>query len=612
MVRTNGKRIRIMLLLIAVLLCVLGTSEILEYREYLRTHEAYQDVTFEVGDLVASRIKILELEGDAEEQTLRLYLPIQSNGQNITIHMSQLGSISIDGQEYRAGDKLNATHPDLNHYIMFKSPEGAIISRAKLEILSSSQVATLFINLQNYSLQEIHESEKTLRDESGYMLLDSFGSIDSMGVVGFSGRGTFSWYETDKKSYNFHLKEPKQLLGMGECTKWALRSTPTDSTMMMDQLAYRLARRLELPYAIDSNYVNLYIDGEYRGLYLLVQKASSIDGSLQIEDLSTENEWQNKKNVLRYDSRNKMKYYDVLEPEDISGGYLLEFNDKSRYDRNDPGFETQEKYVTIHAPYNIGPNEIEYIADLVRNAENVIYSADDKTKLTAIEKYMDLDTWCATYWMDEFLCDYDADYTSFFFYKKAGDSLLYAGPVWDYDEAYWHTFYNDDYQAQMLTTASQQAPSWMQQLESIPAFRDCIQKYYLDTFSTSVHTMDENDVTVLARELEDARIMNNDRWNLPNERAYSIDVENMYHAWLNARMAFYDDYCKNESNYVRMTFVYPTDSNIRHNVVLAFRKGDRIDGWPGKESEQFWFDEQGNKPYESMNVDRDYTFYLAN
>ncbi len=613
MVHTNRKRIMIMGILILVLLCVFGTSKVLEYRDYLRTHEAYQDVEFQIGSVNGGRVKLLRLSGDQIEDgdVLRLYLPVISSGENVYIRLNQLGSVVIDGREYRSGDCLGTVQPGIKRYIMFKSPDGLILSRAELKVLSSSHVASMYISLTSHTLENIHDSDKTIRDEAYFSILDAFGSMDAQGCADFFGRGTYSWYETEKKSYNVHLKSPMAFLGMGECSKWALRSTAADTTMMMDQLAYTLARRLELPYAVESEYVNLYIDGEYRGLYLLAQKASTIDGSVRVSDLSASNDWLNKKEVLRYDSRNRMKYYDVSEPSEITGGYLMEFNDHSRYQRNDPGFETEDKYVTIHAPSNIGETETKYIADIVRNAEQKINEADDNTTLADMGHILDLYTWFATYWIDEFLCDYDADFTSFFFYKEKNDPLLYAGPVWDYDEAYWHTFYNDDYQTQMLTTASLQTSSWMQKLENIPSIHEGMKQYFMATFAPAVRSLDQNDVPSIANQLQDAIAMEHDRWNISSE--YSTrEQEEMYHVWLNARLSFFNDYCVREEEYVTLTFVYPEDSVIRHNVVLAFQRNDLIYGWPGKEYGELWFDEQGNQPYDAMRVDRDYVFYFAN
>jgi len=79
-----------------------------------------------------------------------------------------------------------------------------------------------------------------------------------------------------KKGYRLELSESKSLLGMREDDDWLLFALYCDYPRMRIKLAMELWRDLlpTNPTAIlpDSEYVCVYVNGEFQGLYLLVEK----------------------------------------------------------------------------------------------------------------------------------------------------------------------------------------------------------------------------------------------------------------------------------------------------------------------------------------------------
>ncbi len=80
----------------------------------------------------------------------------------------------------------------------------------------------------------------------------------------------------DKKEYRVRLYQPKSFVGMRRDDDWQLFAMYDDFTYMRTKLAFDVWRSLEPsnPTAIlpDSEYVNLYLNNEYKGLYLLAEK----------------------------------------------------------------------------------------------------------------------------------------------------------------------------------------------------------------------------------------------------------------------------------------------------------------------------------------------------
>lgn len=80
----------------------------------------------------------------------------------------------------------------------------------------------------------------------------------------------------DKKGYRIQLSQPKSYLEMRYDDDWQLFAMYNDYTYMKPKLAFDLWRSLEPtnPTAIlpDSRYVNLFLNEDYRGVYLLAEK----------------------------------------------------------------------------------------------------------------------------------------------------------------------------------------------------------------------------------------------------------------------------------------------------------------------------------------------------
>jgi len=103
---------------------------------------------------------------------------------------------------------------------------------------------------------------------------DKIEPLDSKIRLRGSGSG---WNKmSPKKGYRLELSEPKSLLGMRNDDDWLLFALYFDYSRMRIKLSMELWRDLlpTNPTAIlpDSEYVCLYVNGEFQGLYLLVEK----------------------------------------------------------------------------------------------------------------------------------------------------------------------------------------------------------------------------------------------------------------------------------------------------------------------------------------------------
>ena len=106
------------------------------------------------------------------------------------------------------------------------------------------------------------------------------------------GRGNSSWnggaaqdqYDS-KNSYKLKLDVKEGLLGMSPARKWVLNSNKFDAPGLRTWSMWKLAELMgTIPYYCDSRFVNLYVNGVYRGMYTLCEQIEAKNGRVEIED----------------------------------------------------------------------------------------------------------------------------------------------------------------------------------------------------------------------------------------------------------------------------------------------------------------------------------------
>ena len=314
------------------------------------------------------------------------------------------------------------------------------------------------------------EASKENRDKDAeVLLLDANGSVcysdaDEESTSELKGRGNATW-SYYKKPYQLKLGKKTALLGMEKSKTWILLAGYTDQSALHNALAFTLAEDLRVPFAIDYRFVNLYIDGAYRGLYMLCEKVQIDESRVDIRDLEKENEDANPdddpedftvKTVSSgalIDGTN-LQYFTYCEgmasPEDITGGYLVEL-DNIRGASEPCRFQTKNGNIyVVKSPEFASREEMEYVAALFADMEEAIYSETGyNRKGIHYGEYIDVESFSAIYVCQELLKNWDAYLSSMFFFKDADTNgktaKIYMGPLWDMDNTLGNINFNLDF-----------------------------------------------------------------------------------------------------------------------------------------------------------------------
>ena len=82
-----------------------------------------------------------------------------------------------------------------------------------------------------------------------------------------------------KKSFGVTLETPMPLAGMKSQANWVLNAAYIDRSMMRHKLSYDLFRALARPgthhNSVDSRFVEVFLNGKYNGLYLLMERVDA-------------------------------------------------------------------------------------------------------------------------------------------------------------------------------------------------------------------------------------------------------------------------------------------------------------------------------------------------
>ncbi len=361
------------------------------------------------------------------------------------------------------------------------------------------------------------------------------------GKIGIEIRGSSS-QSFPKKGYGFETRTADSqdvdvsLLGMPEENDWVLYAPYTDKTMIRDVLTYTLDAGLG-HWSPRCRYVELFLNGNYQGVYVLMEKIKRDKNRVNIAKLTTTDN----------------------SGEDLTGGYIIKI-DKLTGSGGDGWYSdyyniNQKTYYQYDYPKSdeITGAQKTYIQTYVRNMEKALYQAK-YSGTGSYHDYLDDSSFIDFMIINELSRNVDGYRLSSYLYKGK-NSLMNCGPIWDFNLTYGNAdYYNGwltsgfQYQAS-LSTDSWQNPFWWSRLMGDPNFVEKLKKRWAtlrkkQLSNERISTVADSLVNLLA----EARVRNFQRWPIigkyvwPNYYvgpSYDSEVQWMKD-WISQRLAYLD------------------------------------------------------------------------
>lgn len=371
-----------------------------------------------------------------------LFLPAWVDTQQLALGFSSMERLQLaDGSSLHSGDPVHLP-PGTATYLQHRD------SKFQLHVMQGSQIPALFITTASGGLDYIHKVKGNW-EEGQLLLVMPDGSIAYQGpLTQVRGRGNAS-FTFSKKGYRIKLPEKVDICGMGPHKTWELLANYRDNSLIRNILSYQMARAAGLRFSPQAQVVDVYMNNAYMGTYDLTTRVEVDKTRVAITDLEKTTEKLNQGDLKAFPAFGKAHYAKGSgkglsipnNPDDITGGYLLELEYRLRYPNETSGFvTTRGQAVVIKSPEEASQQQVDYISALIQQVENGIFARDGVDPVSGIHysQLVDLESFAIKYVLEELVKNYDANNSSQFFYKETDqlDSRIYAGPVWDYDSAY--------------------------------------------------------------------------------------------------------------------------------------------------------------------------------
>lgn len=291
--------------------------------------------------------------------------------------------------------------------------------------------------------------DTTFRDE--YAEQESLKDID---LEYIRGRGNSTW-TADKKPYKVKFDDAQDLFGFGANKHWTLLADRFDNSLVRNRMTYHLGRALGMKFTPECVPVEVVMNGEYYGSYLLCEQVRVGKGRITIDDLDKE------KDIPA-----------ITDKLVQTGGYLLSMD----YEEDEKRTFSTNKGVQF---YIESPDEnvayfSEYIKAFTQKVEDAIFSPDFKDASGhSYTEYLDLDSAVDYWWIQEFSENGDAYGSgSTYLYKERDPSekelgKLYWGPLWDFDYVAWGDL---DYGSEPLESLECTNMLWFSEMKGDPQF----------------------------------------------------------------------------------------------------------------------------------------------
>ncbi len=320
-------------------------------------------------------------------------------------------------------------------------------SLGSLQILQGSPVLSLHFSVDEKKLSAVNRSKNNIITEGMLSVLEGDGSVSYRGgVEKLAGRGN-STFAYSKKPYEFKLDRKASLGGIPAGKTWILLANYLDISFLRNQITLDLCRAAGLRFAIRCVQADLWLNGQYQGLYLLTEKIQIRKDRLAITDLEEATEAVNDAPLNSYrffrEKRGRLPLLQGYEipndPEDITGGYIAVVEKKYRMDPGSrPCFRTVKLLnVRIKEPTCPSRAQTEYFARLVNRMHLALLSPDgiDPESGLHFSRILDVSSFALKFLIEDFTKNYDIMAGSQYFYKDSDriDPLIHAGPAWDYD-----------------------------------------------------------------------------------------------------------------------------------------------------------------------------------
>lgn len=307
------------------------------------------------------------------------------------------------------------------------------------------------------------------------------------GLIGIEQRGSSSG-SADKKSYGFETWDQNQndidttILGMPSQSDWILSASYYDKTLMRNVLSYKLFNDMS-HYASRTKYCEVFLNGEYKGVYIMMEKIKRDENRVDIAKLTINDN----------------------SGDQLTGGYIIKIDKftgsggqgfQSNYPPSNPSGDVIFYQLEYPSADSITQQQGAYLVSYVDSFEAALFGPNYQDPVNGFRRFAGERTFMDFMFINEMSKNVDGYRLSTYFCKdkQSNGGKLKAGPVWDYDISWMNADYGEAFidtgwaynLAYIAPGAS--VPAHWERMMSDPLFRQRVRCRWSSLRQTKLHT----------------------------------------------------------------------------------------------------------------------------
>jgi hypothetical protein len=311
------------------------------------------------------------------------------------------------------------------------------------------------------------------------------------------------------------------ILGMPKENDWILNALDFDPSLIRDFLSYELARNLG-DYSVREMYCEVIVNGEYKGLYIFMEKLKVDDNRIDIV---------------------KMTSSDNMLP-NLTGGYVTKCDkttgdDPVAWTFNTSNWGTVDFIHDSPKPEDITSQQNTYIYNQFKNLKNTA-AAQNSSIFNGYPSIIDIPSFIDFIIMNEYASNSDAYQLSTYFHKDRNGKLR-AGPVWDFNLTYGNDLFQwgldrSHTDVWQFDNGDNTGAAFWKDLFNNPTFNCYLTKRWLE-LTASNHPLNyqvvTNRIDQLVSLVSEAKVREQAKWGTVNN--FTVEISNLK-TWIQNRI----------------------------------------------------------------------------
>lgn len=449
---------------------------------------------------------VIEGNGSVEEKIIKPGLANDYNSGTII----QLNAVPENGWSFLkwSGDLLSSKNPIEITVDMAKT--------IKAEFFNPDQFTGLPIIYINTDGVAIDSKEDYVKGVASIIGGENYPDLVEAEMK-IKGRGNSTWWQGGvwgKKPYQIKFDDKTKVLNIPKDKKWVLLAELSDKSLIRNKISREMGDISRFDYVPKAEYVELFINDQHAGTYLIGQKVE--------------------------ESKNRVNIGDK--------GYLIEIDQTNRIDEDDVYFTTDgwskfpSNLFNIKEPsLELDSSEYNLIKNHIIDFEEALFGDNFTDADLGYRAFIDLDSFIDWYLINEICKNQDAaTYSSIYFNYIPGEKIK-MGPLWDFDLAYGNVDYSNATYPEGFHIKSN---PWYKRMFEDPYFNSLVKDRFL-YYETNLDML-LNKIDLIEKYLEKSQQKNFEIWPIlgqyvwPNPVYYDTHHEEVEHLkdWIEQRMTW--------------------------------------------------------------------------